>query len=258
MKIKQKSLIKNLLIPSLTISQLFHKKTSFNDLSKDNLPYEKWPTSWKTIHYKEYPRFEAVKLNDKKFVISKSFTSILRKRRSRRNFEGLIIFQKLQNLIMLSASINSYNDNNLQLRHWPSAGARYPLEMYILNSKVDGLKKCFSFHYNVKRNTLERLFPIKNPSKFFFDITGQDWSKKASCIIAISSVFDRNKIKYDDRGYRYSLIDCGHLSQNILLTATALDLKACSIGGFSDTKINKYLDLNEVQEAIIYMIAIGK
>ena len=258
MKNKQKDLIKNLLTPLLSISQLFHKKTSFNNLLTSNLPYEKWPTSWKTIHYKEYPRFEATKINDKKIVISKSFSSILQKRRSQRNFGGSVGFKKLQNLIKLSAGINSHKNNNFQLRHWPSAGARYPLEIYILNSKINGLKKCFSFHYNVKRNTLERLFPIKNPGKFFFDITGQDWSKEASCIIAISSVFDRNKIKYGDRGYRYSLIDCGHLSQNILLTATALNLKACSIGGFSDTKINKHLDLNEVQEAIIYMIAIGK
>lgn len=240
-------------------SEEFHSRTSLNSLSGSTIPYEKWPENWRRVFYKEYPRFDSIKV--KKEDIKKlevGLRKVILKRRSERNFSNSFLkLDEMETIIGLSAGINNINlENNLQVRSWPSAGARYTLELYIFSSNVNGLEK-FSYHYNVKRNLLEKLFPLENPSDFFVEVSGQEWTKDAACIIAISSVFGRSRIKYGERGYRYSLIDCGHLGQNILLICTALGLKSCPIGGFLDSKLNESLELDGKNEAVIYLIAIG-
>lgn len=148
-----------------SISVRFHAKTSIGSLVSNTIPYEKWPTNWKKVHYKEYPRFDSLNLNSEGLPSKKGqFESILLRRRSERNFSRnhLLDIKTLGQLLSLSAGINSINqDTGLSLRAWPSAGARYPLECYILNNKVGGLEDNFSYHYNVKRNSLEKLFSKK-------------------------------------------------------------------------------------------------
>lgn len=254
--------IKHILGIKESISNKFHRKTSITSLISNTIPYEEWPTNWKKVHYKEYPRFDSLDLNPKDLPPKRGqFESILSRRRSERNFSRnqALDVKSLGQLLNLSAGINNINQStHLLLRAWPSAGARYPLECYILNNNIDGLEGDFSYHYNVKRISLEKLFLKQNISKFFIELTGQEWTKNASCIVVVTAVFGRTKIKYGDRGYRYCLLDCGHLAQNILLTCTYLNLKACPIGGFSDKQINDFLDLDGLNEAALYLIAIGK
>lgn len=244
-----------------SISDKFHKKTSIKNISANNIPYDEWPVSWKKINYKEYPRFKKIKLEPNTISDIQSFIHIIKQRRSERNFDTnrTIDFKTISQLLYLSSKINHVNkDGQLALRSWPSAGARYPLELYILNSNLAGIDPNYSFHYNVKRNILEKMFPIQTPKKIFVEATGQNWTKNASCIFVITAVFNRTKIKYGDRGYRYCLLDCGHFAQNILLASTYLKLKSCPIGGFSDKIINDCLDIDGSGEGAIYLIAIGK
>lgn len=261
MKNKHNLGVKDILKLKGSLSEEFHTKTSINSLAGNAIPYEKWPENWKKIFYKEYPRFDSIKIEERDIKKLKDpLSKIILKRRSERNFieDSILKLNDIKTIVSLSAGINSVNPKNgLSLRSWPSAGARYPLELYIFNNKIEGLEK-YSYHYNVKRNSIEKLFPLENVSDFFVEVFGQEWTKNAACMIAISSVFGRNQVKYGDRGYRYSLIDCGHLGQNILLTSTALGLKSCPIGGFVDAKLNEELELDGKNEAVIYLIAIGK
>lgn len=242
-------------------SRKFHSKTSVDFLIPNKIPYEKWPVKWKKVHYKEYPRFESVYFNTGGFRKRDKFINTLLNRRSNRDFDKTkeVELNSLGEVLYLSAGINSTNkETGLLLRAWPSAGARYPLDCYVLVNCVRGLKNNFSYHYNVKQNSLETLFVLKDAENFFVELTGQNWTKNASCIVVIASTFSRTEIKYGDRGYRYCLLDSGHLAQNIVLTSTYLGLKSCPIGGFSDKKINDLLDLDGENEAALYLVAIGK
>ena len=58
-------------------------------------------------------------------------------------------------------------------------------------------------------------------------------------VIIITGVLDRTRIKYKDRGYRYVLLEAGHMSQNICLLATELGLSSCALGGYIDSEFNK-------------------
>jgi SagB-type dehydrogenase family enzyme len=71
-------------------------------------------------------------------------------------------------------------------------------------------------------------------------------------------MFNRTKIKYGERGYRYILLDAGYIGENIYLVSNAMGLGVVSIGGFIDDDINELLDINGVDEAVIYIFAIGK
>ena len=66
------------------------------------------------------------------------------------------------------------------------------------------------------------------------------------------------RFKYQDRTYRYGLIEAGHLGQNIYLAATSMGLGACAIGAFMDDEINEMLGVDGEEEAAVYMLGVGK
>ena len=63
--------------------------------------------------------------------------------------------------------------------------------------------------------------------------------------------------KYGERGYRILLLDAGHLAENVLLTAAALNLSACPLAGFFDDRLARTLELNPTEEPVLYAITIG-
>ena len=87
-----------------------------------------------------------------------------------------------------------------------------------------------------------------------------EFVKDASLIIFLTAVFWRTQNKYKERGYRFVLIEAGHIGQNIYLISEALGLKCCALGGFriSDEQIEKLLDLDGVAESLVYTLVIGR
>lgn len=153
--------------------------------------------------------------------------------------------------------IFSGKDFNESRRPYPSAGARCPLEIYpmVLNCREfdKGL-----YHYNVKENSLELLLK-KDLSDWLYKATGgEKWIRNTAVAFIISGLLDRTRIKYRDRGYRFVLIEAGHLGQNICLLITELGLGACPIGGFIGNEVNGLLDIQLQKEFALYIIAVGK
>ncbi|KKT60329.1 MAG: hypothetical protein UW52_C0027G0001, partial [Candidatus Gottesmanbacteria bacterium GW2011_GWA1_44_24b] len=85
----------------------------------------------------------------------------------------------------------------------------------------------------------------------------QDWILQSSVIFLITCVLDRNRIKYGDRGYRYSLIEAGHLGQNICLLAEKCKFGSCALGGYIDGEMDTLLDIQNTKEVTLYAIAVG-
>lgn len=237
-------------------SNRYHKATSINFFEKQ-IPYEKWPKKWTKINYKEYLRFNRIPFDKQTPGINIPLSRTFVNRRSERNFSSnKISFKTLQQVIYFSVGRYSANEDS-EKRGWPSAGARYPIETYLLTNRIERLER-FSYHYNVKQNLLEQLFLIENYKKLAFEITNQKWARESAGLIALSAVFDRSRIKYGDRGYRYCLIESGHIAQNIYLTCCALKIKCCAVGGFCDKKINDILELDNESEQVLYILAIGR
>jgi len=64
--------------------------------------------------------------------------------------------------------------------------------------------------------------------------------------------------KYNERGYRFVLLDAGHLGQNVCLMATAMNLGVLPIGGFLDDELNRLLDIDGVHESVVYPLLVGR
>ncbi len=187
---------------------------------------------------------------------------VMRSRRSLRDYSlGSLQLNDVSTILFYSYGETGqlgFKDYVVGLRAAPSAGSLYPLEIYPLVCGVNGLESGL-YHYNVRDhaleflqqgNFLEQLVPA-------IQSANNEWLQQAKVILFVTATFFRNQIKYGDRGYRGVLLDAGHLSQNILLSATGLNLAACPLMGCVDDQINDFLEIDGVEESILYAIAIG-
>ena len=138
----------------------------------------------------------------------------------------------------------------------PSAGALYPLEVYLALQSVENLLDGL-YHYDNGVHCLRRL-PTKLP---FSDLTRllleQDFLREANAVFFLAAVFERTLRKYGPRGYRYVLLEAGHAAQNICLLATEAGLGTVCLGGFYDRKLNRHLGLDVQKEGVVYAIGLG-
>jgi SagB-type dehydrogenase family enzyme len=80
---------------------------------------------------------------------------------------------------------------------------------------------------------------------------------EAAAIVVVTAVVERSLWKYDDRGYRYLMLEAGHVAQNINLCAAGLGLAALNLGGFFDEDMMALLKLNPQREIVLYGVALG-
>jgi SagB-type dehydrogenase family enzyme len=242
----------------ISLSEDFHNKTKIFDKGKTT-PRHTWPESWKSIYIKGYPRLKQIYLDKNlSMKMHSSLNDALYNRKSTRVFDKKILTKNdISTLLFYSAGVKSMkgNDWDSSRRFYPSGGARYPLDIYVVLYNNTEIEKGV-YHYNVKRHTLELL----KKGNYLNEIkAGLDKKllKNTNMAILITSVFGRNQIKYGDRGYRFILQESGHLGQNIYLTAAALNIGCCALGGYVDSVINDLLDIDGINESVVYSFIIG-
>lgn len=211
----------------------------------------------KTVSYKGYPRFKETVLPKAVMKNNISLVSSLTKRHSVRKYKFFrMTLSQISNLCYYSFGLKNFNDPS-QISHerfYPSAGARYPIEIYLLtlnSSLPKGL-----YHYYFKKHSLEHILDI---NKF----SGQTFFKSnefelASCLVIMTSILNRSKIKYGIRSYPFAMIEAGHIGQNISLVSSGLGLSCCPIGGFDNYEFDHLLDIDGINETSVYVFAIGK
>jgi SagB-type dehydrogenase family enzyme len=142
------------------------------------------------------------------------------------------------------------------LRAVPSAGALYPLELYLLLERVETLDDGL-YHYNILDHALEPLRLGVSRIDLADCLLAAPLVEDANALVLISAVFDRTLHKYGSRGYRYILIEAGHVAQNLSLLAAERDLATLCVGGFMDAAMNRFLGLEARTEAVVYCVGIG-
>jgi SagB-type dehydrogenase family enzyme len=244
----------------LNFSQLFHQYTKrfHKPVPVDS---DLWPDEWKTVFYKCYPRFNKIKLIHSK--LNFNLFEAIKKRESRRDMSGSCLSLKEISIILeYGCGITRRAENGNGRRAYPSAGARYPLETYVLvigEGDDNGIKKGL-YHYDLLNHQLDILPAFFNEVNKIESLASYEFVQKSSILVFFSAVFERTQMKYGQRGYRFILQESGHIGQNIYLICEALGLKCCSLGGFriSDKEIEKLLDIDGVTESVVYAMAIGK
>lgn len=142
-------------------------------------------------------------------------------------------------------------------RNCPSGGALYPLEIYFHTPGLDGLAAGL-YHYNPTTNSLRVLMDKDHTTKLAELITQPELALGHDLLVFITAQFERTIFKYKERGYRFVLLEAGHLAQNMSLIATGLDLGHVCIGGYLDREVDKFLGLDGLTHSTIYMLGFGK
>jgi SagB-type dehydrogenase family enzyme len=159
---------------------------------------------------------------------------------------------KLGAVLALSAAAS---ETNPDLRVYPSAGALYPLDVVAFVSRVDGLEPG-AYVYD----------PIEHVLLWRGETTADDLHElsklhtptpAAAATFAIAATFARNRAKYGLRGYRFTLIEAGHLAHAMLTAATALGLASLPWGGFADVEVDTALDLDGLERSCLYLVSIA-
>jgi SagB-type dehydrogenase family enzyme len=170
-------------------------------------------------------------------------------RRSQRNFRDKNLSLEQISQILWAAQGITGKSGGFSFRAAPSAGALYPMEIYLLTP--EGL-----YHYFPETHRLEVLGEKDLRRGLAESALGQEAVARAPLDIVICSVYERVKVKYGERGIRYAHIEAGHIAQNIHLEAVALGLGSVPIGAFNDKAVKEYLLLPADCEPL-YIIPVG-
>ncbi len=188
---------------------------------------------------------------------------LMRMRQSSRYFlEATINQQELATILIAAYGAIDFGEmqetgDRFLRRTVPSAGGLYPLELYLLLSKVEGLQDGI-YHYDETGHTLELIASEGLDKQLQESFLSYPFIKNANVILCHSAVFDRTQKKYGPRGYRYILLEAGHSAQNVCLAAAELGLGSLCMGGFWDRQLNNLLQLEHETEGVVYSMAVGK
>jgi SagB-type dehydrogenase family enzyme len=138
----------------------------------------------------------------------------------------------------------------------PSAGGLYPLQLFAAVGRVLGLDSGL-YRYRSFDHALDLLGSGPTPAELGPLMLGQNFLEQAGAVVLIGAAFERMLSKYGPRGYRYCLLEAGHVAQNFCLVAGSRGLRSVCLGGFGDTKLNAALHLDGKREAIVYAVAVG-
>jgi SagB-type dehydrogenase family enzyme len=207
------------------------------------------------------PQLPAVTLPPPELPQTPLAEAVLARRSVRRFGGGPVTFGQLATLLHAAYGVTHTLDRPdgtpaAPLRSVPSGGALYPLEVYVLASGIEGLEPGL-YHFDPLRRVLE-VMRLEDPRPDLLEISTYPEIVGGSAVTwFVTLVVWRTRFKYGPRGYRFALLEAGHLGQNLLLTATALGLAAVPLGGFYDGRADAYLGVDGVHESTIYTLTVG-
>jgi SagB-type dehydrogenase family enzyme len=143
-----------------------------------------------------------------------------------------------------------------RMRAAPSAGALYAGEVYVVAERVRELAPG-SYYYDVRQHALVQL---ERGSLLPRAAQALEWPAavaRAAALVLLSNVFGRYTWRYANRGYRYALIDSGHIGENLRLSANSAGLREAPFSDFHDDALNDLLGLDGREEAVCALFAIG-
>ncbi|HEY5658730.1 MAG TPA: SagB/ThcOx family dehydrogenase [Myxococcota bacterium] len=145
----------------------------------------------------------------------------------------------------------------LQLRAAPSAGALYAGEIYVVAERVAGLDAGV-YYYSPLRHDLASIRPGARLAEVWNALERAGAIEGAPAAILLTNVFARYSGRYANRGYRYALIDSGHIGENLRLAARSARLAEVSPLRFHDDRLNALLEIDGREEAVCALHVVGR
>jgi SagB-type dehydrogenase family enzyme len=196
---------------------------------------------------------ETITLPEPKYVGPASVEEALSKRRSVRSFSnGALTLPEVSQLLWAAQGMTDRRD----LRTAPSAGALYPLEVFLVAGNVGGLEAGI-YKYVPGRHELVRVSTGDTRNDLCNAALRQTAVRSTPASIVLAGVYERTTIKYGERGIRYVHMEAGHASENIYVQSVPLGLGTVAIGAFSDEEVKRVLKMED-DERPLYIMPIGR
>jgi SagB-type dehydrogenase family enzyme len=178
--------------------------------------------------------------------------ALLKRRSVRRYKDEALTLAEVSQLLWAAQGITDPGG----FRTAPSAGALYPLEVYVVAGNVSDLPDGI-YNYKPRNHELARIVKGDKRNELCTAALGQSSVRKAAAVIVFSAVYERTTVKYGERGIRYSHIEAGHVAQNLFLQAVPLNLGAVVIGAFYDDEVKKIIKMTD-REQPLYIMPVGR
>jgi SagB-type dehydrogenase family enzyme len=196
----------------------------------------------------------------------RTFHALTRSRRSHRDFRGLALRGADFDALLYTAcgvtgampGAGAGAGHEAKLRAYPSSGALYAVEIYPVVFRVEGLEPAV-YHYRAVEHVLEVVTPGIDRARVVAAALPADREMLAgaAALCCLTGRFPRHERKYGEGGYRMLVAEAGHISQNLVLAATALGLSARPFGGVFDDVLNQELGLHGAEEQFLLGVLVG-
>ncbi|AUN14424.1 SagB/ThcOx family dehydrogenase [Paraclostridium sordellii] len=215
---------------------------------------------------KEYnPNSELIELPsvDKDILVKPNILDCINDRRSVRKYGNeKITLAELSYLLWATQGIQTVKDKSSALRTVPSAGCTHPFETYLIINNVENLK-CGVYRYLPLEHKLLLIKSLNNVDDAIDKATPnqpfvQGFVSKSAVVFAWSCIPYRSEHKFNINAHKKILIDIGHVCQNLYIASESLNHGTCAIGIYDQDIIDNMLDLDGVDEFVIYMACVGK
>ncbi|MBK1735246.1 hypothetical protein CKO15_08095 [Halorhodospira abdelmalekii] len=227
-------------------------KIADNLLGENDLPeYDVPPDTHLHAFKKRYPRLPLVNLPDR--YAPEKVESLIQARESARVFGNEPVALAELSKILASARVLDVK-REPERRAYPSAGARFPIEVYVAAFNVEcvdpGLYHFQSTDFEL-RSLVERDY---SDSKMKF---ASNCLENPALTLILTTVISRSEVKYHHLAYPASLLEAGHIAQNLIFSANELGLGACPVLGQVNDFVANELDLTS-HELPLYAVAVGR
>ena len=240
-------------MPKNTIGDRFQHETRY---ARKKVPSGQFDHIERPAPYKKYPAATRVSLPQPDTGEGTALWETIGKRRSVRDFKDReITLDTLSQLLWATQGITGKTEH-FSFRAAPSAGALYPMETYVVVNNTQGLEPGL-YHYAIEDHELELLTRGDLRGKVSKAALNQYMCAEANVVFIWTAIFARSKWKYKQRAYRYVYLDCGHICQNLCLTAVALKMGSCPIAAFYDDEVNELIGVDGKEESTLYLCAVG-
>jgi SagB-type dehydrogenase family enzyme len=195
---------------------------------------------------------KSIPLPEPRYTGDVSVEQALRERRSVRTYRDVAL--KLNEISQILWSAQGITGTR-GFRTAPSAGALYPLELYLIAGKVENLPSAI-YKYRPHDHALLEIIPGDQRSPLSRASLHQSAIRKAPAVLLFCAVYERTTRKYGQRGIRYVHMEVGHAAQNACLQAIALGLNTAVIGAFRDSEVKMIANL-PADEQPLYFVPVG-
>lgn len=235
----------------------FMEKTKFRYLTESDqmkgLPQPPLEWDWEEDRLIDLPAPKELQINEL------DLTRAIVQRRSVRTYsEEQLSLEELSYLLWCTQGVKEVIPRLVTLRTVPSAGARHAFETFILVNRVQGLEPGL-YRFAASQH---KLLPVKIGTELAEEITQACLNQRFVAKSAVTFIWAADVYRmawlYGERGYRYLLLDAGHVCQNLYLAAEAVDCGACAIAAFADDQLNEILSLDGDNAFVVYLAACGK